>query len=85
LAAALEQLPERVNVQERPLAAKPKGKKIDSALRESLYRKLGVDLTRLPLLGQRKEWRRLFCWGFDTVRVKGRHYIGPGFSWLWAC
>ena len=42
-------------------------------------------LARLPLLGQRKEWGRLFCWGFDTVRVKGRHYIGPGFSWLWAC
>jgi len=51
LAAALEQLPERVNVQERPLAAKPKGKKIDSALRESLYRKLGVDLTAIESIG----------------------------------
>jgi uncharacterized protein (DUF934 family) len=33
------------------LAAKPKGKKIDSALRESLYRKLGVDLTAIESIG----------------------------------
>ena len=47
LAATLEGLPERVNVQERPLPAKTKGKKLDEGLRQSLYRKLGVDLTAI--------------------------------------
>jgi transposase len=51
LAEALEQLPERVNLQERPLADKPKGKKMDEALRQSLYRKVGVDLTAIESVG----------------------------------
>jgi transposase len=51
LAAALERLPDRVNPQERPLPAKPKGKKIDAGLRQSLYCKLGVDLTAIESIG----------------------------------
>src|SRR6266850_748189 len=51
LAAALERLPDRVNLQERPLAAKPKGKKLDPDLRLNLYRKLGVDLTAIESIG----------------------------------
>lgn len=51
LAAELETLPERGNIQERPLPPKPKGKKLDGPLRESLYRKLGVDLTRIESIG----------------------------------
>jgi transposase len=51
MAAALERLPDRVNVQERPLPAKAKGKQIDEGLRTSLYRKLGVDLTAIESIG----------------------------------
>ncbi len=48
LAAALEQLPDRGNPPERPLPAKPKGKKINAGLRQSLYCKLGVDQAAFP-------------------------------------
>jgi transposase len=51
LAAQLEQLPDRINPQARPLPAKAQGKKIESALREGLYRKLGVDLTAIEGVG----------------------------------
>ncbi|MDD1649394.1 MAG: IS110 family transposase [Methylococcaceae bacterium] len=51
VAEALERLPERANLQERPLPDKPKGKKIDEALRQSLYRKVGVDLTAIESVG----------------------------------
>jgi len=51
LARQLEGLPDRVNPQARPLRAKAAGKKIDSALREGLYRKLGVDLTAIEGVG----------------------------------
>ena len=51
LAAALEQLSDRVDIQKRPLPEKPKGKKLDEDLRQSLYRKLGVDLTAIESIG----------------------------------
>jgi transposase len=51
LAKTLEQLPDRVNLSEHPLPDKPKGKKMDEALRTSLYCKLGVDLTAIESIG----------------------------------
>ncbi len=51
LAAELARLPDRVNPQARPLPAKAPGKKLDEALREGLYRKLGVDLTAIEGVG----------------------------------
>jgi transposase len=51
LTLELAQLPDRVDPQLRPLPAKAKGKKIDTALREGLYRKLGVDLTAIESVG----------------------------------
>jgi transposase len=67
LAAELEQLPERVQVQERPLPPKPKGKKLDGPLRESLYRKLGVDLTAIESIG-------------TTVALSVATEVGPDLS-----
>jgi transposase len=51
LALELAQLPDRVDPQLRPLPAKAKSKKVDTALREGLYRKLGVDLTAIESVG----------------------------------
>jgi transposase len=51
LALELAQLPDRVDPQLRPLPAKAKTKKVDPALREGLYRKLGVDLTAIESVG----------------------------------
>jgi transposase len=51
LAAAMERLPDRVNLAQHPLPARPKGKKLDEELRTSLYRKMGVDLTAIESVG----------------------------------
>jgi len=67
LTMALERLPERANPQERPLPAKTKGKKLDEALRQSLYRKLGVDLTAIESIG-------------TTVALTALTEVGPDLS-----
>jgi transposase len=51
LAAAIERLPDRIDLAQDPLPAKSKGKKLDEELRTSLYRKMGVDLTAIESIG----------------------------------
>jgi transposase len=82
LAAALEQLPDRVDAQAQPLPTKLKGKKIDAALREGLYRKLGVDLTAIEGVGATVALTVLSEVGPDLSAFKTeKHFC----SWLGLC
>lgn len=47
----LAQLPDRVDVQAKPLPSKAPNKKIDEIFRQALYRKMGVDLTAVEGVG----------------------------------
>ena len=52
MAAELDRLPDRVNPQHKPLPAKiDPNKKINEAIREVLYRKMGVDVTAVEGVG----------------------------------
>jgi len=82
LAVELARLPERVNLEERPLPAKAPGKKIDAALREALYRTLGVDLTAIESVGTTVALTVLTEVGPDLSAFRTeKHFC----SWLGLC
>jgi hypothetical protein len=82
LLEALEQLPDRVHLEQQPLAAKPKGKKIDEGLRQSLYRKVGVDLTAIESIGTSVALTVVTEVGPDLSRFDTeKHFC----SWLGLC
>jgi transposase len=82
LAGELARLPDRVDVQARPLPAKVKGKKIDEALRLGLYLKLGVDLTAVESIGPLVALTVLTEVGPDLSRFKTEKHFT---SWLGLC
>ena len=52
LVKQLDQLPDRVNLEDKPLPPRPdKKKRVDETLRAGLYRKLGADLTAIEGIG----------------------------------
>ena len=51
LAQELEQLPDKVNIQTKPVPSKAPKKQADEVLREALCRKFGVDLTAIEGIG----------------------------------
>jgi transposase len=53
LVKELENLPNKVDLQRKPLAPAPKNKQIDDGLRTGLYLKLGVDITAIEGVGAR--------------------------------
>jgi transposase len=83
LAVELARLPDRVNVQARPLPAKAdKKKKIGEGLRQDLYQKLGVDLTAIEGFGPLVSWTVLTELGPDVSRFKTEKHFT---SWLGLC
>jgi len=82
LAGELARLPDRVDVQAKPLPAKAKGKKIDEALRLGLYLKLGVDLTAVESIGATVALTVLTEVGPDLSRFKTEKHFT---SWLGLC
>ncbi len=82
LAGELARLPDRVDVQAKPLPAKVKGKKIDEALRLGLYLKLGVDLTAVESIGPLVGLTVLSEVGPDLSRFKTEKHFT---SWLGLC
>lgn len=82
LLEALEQLPDRVHLEQQPLAAKPKGKKVDEGLRQSLYRKVGVDLTAIESIGTTVALTVITEVGLDLSRFDTEKQFC---SWLGLC
>lgn len=82
LASELAKLPDRVEVQAKPLPAKADKKKIDEALRLGLYRKLGVDLTAIEGFGSLVGLTVLTEVGPDLSRFKTEKHFT---SWLGLC
>lgn len=82
LASELANLPDRVEVQAKPLPAKADKKKIDEALRRGLYRKLGVDLTAIEGFGSVVGLTVLTEVGPDLSRFKTEKHFT---SWLGLC
>jgi len=79
LARALEQLPDRGQCPSQPLPPRAKGKKINAALRQALYRKLGVDLTAIESIGTTVALTVLTEVGADLSAFKTeKHFC----SWL---
>lgn len=82
LTAELARLPDRVDPVARPLPAKAKGKKIEAALREARYRKLGVDLTAMEGVGATVALTVLTEVGPDLIAFPSeKHFC----SWLGLC
>jgi transposase len=82
LADAMERLPDRVNPEQKPLPARPKGKKLDAELRASLYRKMGVDLTAIESIGTTVALTVITEVGPDLSRFPTvKHFC----SWLGLC
>jgi transposase len=82
LARELGHLPDRVDVQAKPLPPKAKNKDINEALREGLYRKLGVDLTAVEGIGALVALTVLTEVGPDLSRFKTEKHFT---SWLGLC
>lgn len=82
LARALANLPDRVEVQIKPLPAKADKKKLDEDLRRGLYRKLGVDLTAIEGFGAVVGLTVLTEVGPDLSRFKTEKHFT---SWLGLC
>ena len=82
LSRELSSLPDRVNVQAKPLPPKAKGKKIDEALRLGLYQKMGVDLTAIESIGARVALTMLTEVGPDLSAFKTEKHFT---SWLGLC
>jgi transposase len=83
LARELEQLPDRVEVRLKPLPArKDPNKKVDEALRLSLYCKLGVDVTAVEGVGALVGLTLLTEVGPDLSRFKTEKHFT---SWLGLC
>lgn len=82
LAAVMEQLPDRVNPEQKPLPDRPPGKKLDEELRARLYRKMGVDLTAIESIGTTVALTVLTEVGPDLSRFPTeKHFC----SWLGLC
>jgi transposase len=82
LVRELEQLPDQVDHQAKPLPAKAASKVIDENLRLSLYRKLGVDLTAIEGIGALVALTTLTEVGPDVSRFKTEKHFT---SWLGLC
>ena len=82
LARELANLPDRVDVQAKPLPAKTGQKKMTEDLRLGLYRKLGVDLTAIEGIGPLVALTCLSEVGPDLSRFKTEKHFT---SWLGLC
>ena len=82
LAREISQLPDRVDLQVKPLPEKAKNKDIDEGLRLQLYRKLGVDITAVEGIGSLVGLTLLTEVGPDLSRFKSEKHFT---SWLGLC
>jgi transposase len=82
LAQELARLPDRVDIQAKPLPAKVSTKKIDESLRLGLYLKMGVDLTAIEGVGATVALTMLTEVGPDLSRFKTEKHFT---SWLGLC
>jgi transposase len=82
LAKQLEQLPNKVDIQAKPLGPKAEGKKIDQTLRVALYQKMGVDLTAVEGIGAMAALTMLTEAGPDLNSFKTEKHFT---SWLGLC
>jgi transposase len=82
LGRQMEQLPDRVDPKAKPLPAKNSSKNLDENLRQSLYLKLGVDLTAIEGIGALVALTVLTEVGPDLSRFKTEKHFT---SWLGLC
>lgn len=82
MARELEQLPDQVDVQLKPLPAKAAHKVIDEDLRSALYRKLGVDFTAVEGIGALVTMTFLTEVGPDLSKFPTEKHFT---SWLGLC
>jgi len=78
----LKKLPDRVDIQAKPLPPRTEGKKIDQALRGGLYQKMGVDLTAIEGIGANVVLTMLTEVGPDLSAFKTEKHFT---SWLGLC
>jgi len=78
----LARLPDRVDVQAKPLPPKAKGKKIDESVRAVLYQKMGVDVTAIESIGASVGLTMLCEVGPDLSAFKTEKHFT---SWLGLC
>jgi len=78
----LNKLPDRVDVQAKPLPPRTEGKKIDQALRQGLYQKMGVDLTAIEGIGAKVVLTMLTEVGPDLSAFPSEKHFT---SWLGLC
>ncbi len=78
----LNKLPDRVDVQAKPLPPRTEGKKIDQALRQRLYQKMGVDLTAIEGIGAKVVLTMLTEVGPDLSAFPSEKHFT---SWLGLC
>jgi transposase len=82
LVQELEQLPDKVDLQAKPLAPAAKNKQIDAGLRTGLYLKLGVDITAIEGIGARVGLAMLTEVGPDLSAFRSEKAFC---SWLGLC